>query len=72
MGPEKTKNTVTTDASKTGLGTTLWQKQDDGNIKLTADGSIYLKYGQLFAEQSKDSKRTAEKKNGTSGRQSEN
>ena len=25
---------VTTDASTTGLGLTLWQKQDDGNIKL--------------------------------------
>ena len=24
-------NMVTTDASKTGLGITLWQKQDDGN-----------------------------------------
>ena len=27
-------NIVTTDASTTGLGLTLWQKQDDGNIKL--------------------------------------
>ena len=26
-------NMVTTDASKTGLGITLWQKQDHGNIK---------------------------------------
>ena len=26
-------NMVTTDASKTGLGITLWQRQDDGNCK---------------------------------------
>ena len=31
-------NMVTTDASKTGLGITLWQKQDDGNIKPIAYG----------------------------------
>ena len=35
-------NMVTTDASKTGLGKTLWQKQDDGNIKPIAYGSRYL------------------------------
>ena len=34
---------VTTDASKTGLGITLWYKQDNGNIKLIAYGSRYLK-----------------------------
>ena len=33
---------VTTDASKTGLGITLWQKQDDGNIKPIVYGSRYL------------------------------
>ena len=33
---------VTTDASKTGLGITLWQKQDDGNIKPRAYGSRCL------------------------------
>ena len=35
-------NMVTTNASKTGLGITLWQKQDDGNIKPIAYGSRYL------------------------------
>ena len=35
-------NMVTTDASRTGLGITLWQKQDDGNIKPIAYGSRYL------------------------------
>ena len=35
-------NMVTTDASKIGLGITLWQKQDDGNIKPIAYGSRYL------------------------------
>ena len=35
-------NMVTTDASKTGLGITLCQKQDDGNIKPIAYGSRYL------------------------------
>ena len=35
-------NMVTTDASKTGLGITLWQKQDDGNINPIAYGSRYL------------------------------
>ena len=35
-------NMVTTDASKTGLGITLWQKQNDGNIKPIAYGSRYL------------------------------
>ena len=33
---------VTTDASKTGLGITLWQKQDDGELKPIAFGSRYL------------------------------
>ena len=33
---------VTTDASKTGLGITLWHKQDDGEIKPIAFGSRYL------------------------------
>ena len=33
---------VTTDASTTGLEITLWQKQDDGNTKPIAVGSIYL------------------------------
>ena len=36
------ENIVTTDASKTGLGITLWQKQSDGEIKLIAFGSRYL------------------------------
>ena len=35
-------NIVTTDASKTGLGITLWQKQSDGKIKPIAFGSRYL------------------------------
>ena len=35
-------NIVTTDASKTGLGVTLWQKQSDGEIKPIAFGSRYL------------------------------
>ena len=35
-------NMVTTDASKTVLGITLWQKQDDGNITPIAYGSRYL------------------------------
>ena len=35
-------NIVTTDASTTGLGITLWQKQDDGNTKQIAYGSRYL------------------------------
>ena len=35
-------NMVTTDASKTGLGITLWQKQDDGQLKPIAFGSRYL------------------------------
>ena len=35
-------NMVTTDASKTGLGIILWQKQDDGNIKPIVYGSRYL------------------------------
>ena len=34
-------NMVTTDASKTGLGITLWQKQDDGEMKPIAFGSRY-------------------------------
>ena len=33
---------VTTDASKTGLGFTFWQKQDDGELKPIAFGSRYL------------------------------
>ena len=33
---------VTTDASKIGLGITLWQKQNDGEIKPIAFGSRYL------------------------------
>ena len=35
-------NIVTTDASTTGLGITLWQKQDDGNTNPIAYGSRYL------------------------------
>ena len=35
------ENIVTTDASTTGLGITLWQKQDDGNTKRIAYGSRY-------------------------------
>ena len=35
-------NIVTTDASTTGLGITLWQKQDDENTKPIAYGSRYL------------------------------
>ena len=35
-------NMVTTDASKFGLGITLWQKQDDGEIKPIAFGSRFL------------------------------
>ena len=34
-------NIVTTDASTTGLGITLWQKQDEGNTKPIAFGSRY-------------------------------
>ena len=36
-------NIVTTDASTTGLGITLWQQQDDGNTKSIAYGSRYFK-----------------------------
>ena len=36
------ENIVTTDASKTGLGITLWQKQSDGEKKPRAFGSRYL------------------------------
>ena len=36
------ENIVTTDASKTGLGITLWQKQSDGEITPIAFGSRYL------------------------------
>ena len=36
------ENLVTTGASTTGLGITLWQKQDDGNTKPIAFGSRYL------------------------------
>ena len=35
-------NMVTTDASKTGLGNTLWQKQDNGDNKPIAYSSRYL------------------------------
>ena len=35
-------NMVTADASKTGLDITLWQKQDNGDIKPIAYGSRYL------------------------------
>ena len=35
-------NIVTTDASTTGLGITLWQKQNDANTKPIANGSSYL------------------------------
>ena len=35
-------NMVTTDASKTGLGITFWQKQDNGDIKPIAYGRRYL------------------------------
>ena len=38
------ENIVTTDASTTGLGITLWQKEDDGNTKPIAYGSRYLNY----------------------------
>ena len=33
------ENILTTDASKTGLGITLWQKQFDGEVKPIAFGS---------------------------------
>ena len=33
---------VTTDASKTGLGITLWQRQADGELKPIAFGSRFL------------------------------
>ena len=36
------ENIVNTDASKTGLGITLWQKQSDGEIKPIAFSSRYL------------------------------
>ena len=36
------ENIVTTDASTTGLGIALWQKQHDGNTKPIAFGSRYL------------------------------
>ena len=36
------ENIVTTDASKTGLGITLWQNQSDGETKPIAFGSRYL------------------------------
>ena len=35
-------NIVTTDASKTGLGIKLWQKQADGELKPIAFGSRFL------------------------------
>ena len=34
-------NMISTDASTTGLGTTLWQKQDNGDTKPIAYGSRY-------------------------------
>ena len=36
------ENIVTTDARTTGLGITIWQRQDDGNTKPIAYGSRYL------------------------------
>ena len=44
LGPygKAKENLVATDASKTGLGITLWQKQDSGDIKPIAFGSRYL------------------------------
>ena len=36
------ENIVTTDASTTGLGITLWQKQDDGNTNPLEFGIRYL------------------------------
>ena len=39
---EDKENLVTTNASNIGLGITLWQKQDSGNIKPIAFGSRYL------------------------------
>ena len=39
---EEKNNMITTDASTTGLGITLWPKQDDGNTKPTAFGSRHL------------------------------
>ena len=35
-------NIVTTDASTTRLGITIWQKQDNGNTKPIASGSRFL------------------------------
>ena len=35
-------NIVTTDASKSGLGITLWQKQADGELKPIAFGSRFI------------------------------
>ena len=39
---EDKDNIVTTDASKTGLGITLWQKQADGELKPMEFGSSFL------------------------------
>ena len=39
-------NIVTIDASETGLGKTLWQKQTDGELKLMAFGSRYLNHSE--------------------------
>ena len=36
------ENIVTTNASTIGLGSRLWQKQNDGNTKPIADGNRYL------------------------------
>ena len=42
------ENLVTTDASKTGLEITLWQKQDSGYIKPIAFGNRYLNYSEVI------------------------
>ena len=39
---KKKDNMITKDASKTGVGSSLWQRQDDGNIKSIAYGKRYL------------------------------
>ena len=36
------ENILTTDASTKGLGATLWQKQNDGNLKLIGFASRFL------------------------------
>ena len=49
-------------------------KCDEENVinRLLEQTKLILKYRQLFADQSRDSKRTSETKNGTSERQKEN